>query len=1084
MLRTTLAIVCSSILLAADPSAFKTGFEGPDGLAATTIEGQVTITAANPYAGTAALLLTRSKAEMEREKTSAVLPAFTVQPGIWDFSIALRSHLWSPDSSYNGTARIEVLDAAGTQIDRFELGICPGDKPWQAFRKRVELPETAVSARFTLRMEKTHGEFAADELQAVYAGPSLRTVTAIKFADEAMGKLFLPGQPLRFIVTAECTRPRPESERVVTCVVRDYWGAEQTPAQRIPLTTVGTTAKGRPAYGGVLDLSGAGLEQGRYFEIHAEMSEVELPEPAHDMTSFAVLPLATTKQYKPFDIPFTSSGWNPGVAGFFELSDRLGLRVANIYSSWKSQPPYECSAPGFERAKALGMGVLLRTPVPFVESRRPGWEAYDETALREGAKHMVETYGAQVPIAIRVGNEPHSVDEADTQRMISAYRAVYEGVKAADPTVIVTGTSCGTDETFFRNGYQQWHDVYDFHTYADAQALPGSFASYDRMVETYGQRKPIWCTEIGLNSQGMSRAAVASQMLKMIPTYFACGGANVSWFGINWPDPEGKNVGSNGESFDVFDSKYTLYAPKITAICEYNLVNGICIKQVVGRRDYPGGATAILFRDREGRCLLAVWKDASRQEVFLPLPGVGAVRAIRIDGASSMLDAGGTGLTLALTDDPYLLEFTSADVPLPAELGRPLVTTKDLPGVVKGGSVRVTLHCAGADPAAIALSAPPRWVVQREVSADGDVVFTVTTPVDTAAREGRLIAHLGAGAGELLLPLPVADPLEVRFQPVPLADGSAGMGLHLTNRGPAPQQVRWAVTFPDTFAMANGTFKLGEPAPFVPAFITPSAGELTLAPGAEASAEIRTANLDPHALYRARLEFSCDGKAGSRERLFGGCAGVARTAQPVAFDGRMGDPAWQHASIVTLDQAGQMALLNKKTASWDGPDDLSAGMRLLWDEQYLYVGMTVRDDIFSQPERDGKIWHGDGLQFLIDPCRASAVKPGRYDYAAARTADGVQAWCYSTADGAKAPTGEVKDFVFKATPTGERGDMVYELAIPWHRISPFVPAAGANLGLAMIVNEDDGQRRDSFMAWYGCAHSKQLSMNGDLVLLP
>lgn len=1079
----TIALLCASALIAAEP-VFREGFEAPDGLKAATTDGQVAITAADPYAGTGAVLLSRAKTDMERVKTAAILPPFAVQPGIWDFSIALRSRLWSPDSSYNGTARIEVLDAAGTQIERIELGICPGDKPWQAFRKRVELPEQAASARFTLRLEKTHGEFAADELQALYVGPSLRTVTAIKFADEAVGKLFLPGQPLRFTVTAECTRARPEAERVVTCTVRDYWGAEQAAPLRIPLTTAGTTAKGRPAYSGILDLGGIGLEQGRYFEIHAEMSETALPEPARDTTSFAVLPLAVTKQHRPFDIPFTSSGWNPGVPGFFELSDRLGLRVANIYSTWKAQPPYECSAPGFERAKALGMGVLMRTPVPFIESRRPGWEAYDDTALREGAKRMVETYGAQVPLAIRVGNEPHSVDEADTQRMVKAYKAVYEGVKAADPAVIVTATSCGPDETFFRNGYQQWHDVYDFHTYADALALPQSFANYEQLVAKHGQRKPIWCTEIGLNSQGMSRGAVASQMLKMIPIFFACGGANVSWFGINWPDPEGRNVGSNGESFDVFDSKYALYAPKITAITEYNLVNGICIKQVVGRRDYAGGATAILFRDRENRCLLAAWKDASRQEVFLPLPGVGAVRAIRLDGASSQLDAGGTGLTLALTDEPYLLEFTSADVPLPAELGQPLVAIQGIPSVVKGGSARVVLRCTGTDPAAITLAAPPRWEVQRQESTGGEAVFTITAPVDTAAREGRLVARLGAGAGELLLPLPVGDPLEVRFQPVPLADGSAGMGLRLANRGRTPQQVRWAVTIPDAFAMANGAFKLGDPSPFAPAFTTPAAGELTLAPGAEASAEIRATNLDPQSLYRARLEIACDGKAASRERLFGGCAGVARTAKPVVFDGRMGDPAWQRAPLVALDRPGQFAALNKKTAGWDGPDDLSAGMRLLWDDQHLYVGMLVRDDVFSQPERGGKIWHGDGLQFLVDPCRASAVKPGRFDYAAARTADGVQAWCYSTADGAKAPTGEVKDFIFKATPTGERGDMVYELAIPWHRISPFSPAAGANLGLAMIVNEDDGRRRDSFMAWYGCAHSKQLSMNGDLVLLP
>ena len=37
--------------------------------------------------------------------------------------------------------------------------------------------------------------------------------------------------------------------------------------------------------------------------------------------------------------------------------------------------------------------------------------------------------------------------------------------------------------------------------------------------------------------------------------------------------------------------------------------------------------------------------------------------------------------------------------------------------------------------------------------------------------------------------------------------------------------------------------------------------------------------------------------------------------------------------------------------------------------------------------------------------------------------------------------------------------------------------------VCMIVNDDDGRIRDSFIAWFGCAHSKQMSMNGDLILL-
>jgi len=51
------------------------------------------------------------------------------------------------------------------------------------------------------------------------------------------------------------------------------------------------------------------------------------------------------------------------------------------------------------------------------------------------------------------------------------------------------------------------------------------------------------------------------------------------------------------------------------------------------------------------------------------------------------------------------------------------------------------------------------------------------------------------------------------------------------------------------------------------------------------------------------------------------------------------------------------------------------------------------------------------------------------------------------------------------------------------RLAPFKPVPGGNLGMAVIINEDDGKGRDSFMSWFGCPHSKQLGMNGDLILM-
>jgi hypothetical protein len=64
----------------------------------------------------------------------------------------------------------------------------------------------------------------------------------------------------------------------------------------------------------------------------------------------------------------------------------------------------------------------------------------------------------------------------------------------------------------------------------------------------------------------------------------------------------------------------------------------------------------------------------------------------------------------------------------------------------------------------------------------------------------------------------------------------------------------------------------------------------------------------------------------------------------------------------------------------------------------------------------------------------------------------------------------------------KNGNMVYEIAIPWSRLAPFKPKPGADLGLAMILNENDGQGRKSFMGWFGGVHLKETDFVGDVIL--
>jgi len=64
----------------------------------------------------------------------------------------------------------------------------------------------------------------------------------------------------------------------------------------------------------------------------------------------------------------------------------------------------------------------------------------------------------------------------------------------------------------------------------------------------------------------------------------------------------------------------------------------------------------------------------------------------------------------------------------------------------------------------------------------------------------------------------------------------------------------------------------------------------------------------------------------------------------------------------------------------------------------------------------------------------------------------------------------------------ETGSITYEYAIPWSRLAPFRPSPGANLGVTIALNEDDGGGRNSYMTWFGSVQTKDVGQAGDLIL--
>lgn len=576
------------------------------------------------------------------------------------------------------------------------------------------------------------------------------TVSRVLFSTAQLGNLLFPKDARTVQIVVEARKTLPPSARTVTCEVRDYWGAEQTDPVQLKLSEGGSNP-GRVIYNGTLDLAGATLEIGRYYEVHVAVPGEAGAEPYRAHSSFAILPEAETKKYKPDEVPFTSRNWDNRLIEYVRLTDRLGIRRCGLSGSWAAKAPYAAQVPQLELVKQLGMGWLTTTPATQIEAGKP---EHDDTALRFGARNLIAQFGTVRPMILNLGNDPRGTGDR-VLKNVAAYRAIYEAAKKTDPTITVVATAVEPNEEYFKAGYGQWCDAFDFHDYDKSpETLRKTIGDYRALMTKYKCEKPLWSTELGFNSQGRTRLAAASSLTKKFTNFFAVGGASASWFALLAPDPDGKSSGTATDSLNVFDSRYNRYAPRLDAIAYFNAVSAIAIKKFVEERAYVNGVHAFLFRDRDSRTLQVLWSDQGRQDIGLPLAGVKEVQVIRVDGSRRTLQADNTDLTLSVGDEPLLLLYQGGGA-VAGKLAEPAVTVEKLPKTLSRKEPSTLAIATKSFPLdGIDLIAPPSWKWESK-----GLNFSVTAPAGSAVREADFIITLtdakGLRRGELYARAPL-----------------------------------------------------------------------------------------------------------------------------------------------------------------------------------------------------------------------------------------------------------------------------------------------------------------------------------------
>jgi beta-glucosidase len=164
--------------------------------------------------------------------------------------------------------------------------------------------------------------------------------------------------------------------------------------------------------------------------------------------------------------------------------------------------------------------------------------------------------------------------------------------------------------------------------------------------------------------------------------------------------------------------------------------------------------------------------------------------------------------------------------------------------------------------------------------------------------------------------------------------------------------------------------------------------------------------------------------------------------------------------------------------NWEGvgspqaPAGLGGKVWFDWDSTNLYVTADISDNNFSEPATGGNIWQGDSVQVAATsgvPGSSASVSTasiaGHYEYGAALTPDGAQAYCWTAPTGQ--PTGSVTDAAVHVTRDDATNTTVYELALPWTDLISVQPSANNVFSISALLNDTDDGVREGFLQWGG-----------------
>ena len=674
--------------------------------------------------------------------------------------------------------------------------------------------------------------------------------------------------------------------------------------------------------------------------------------------------------------------------------------------------------------------------------------------------------------------------------------------------ICTAGTDRGFIETVLAWAGPQAMDALSIHPYRYPAGpevsgfLDDVRAAHRLLRAAGGGRERVWLTEIGWPTHtgpgGVSEDVAARMLVRMYTQALSLPFVGpVFWYDFQ---DDGTDPAVNESNFGLI--RWSDFTPKAAYVAYHMLTRALAGRHFV--EQLPVGDHTYLYRFSGHReDVLVAWvappDEAGAEQplttVSLEL-GTDRVELAGIDGHVQRVACPGQRLTLPLSPSPVFvtgrfrnLHLGPAPIRLRTSITRPLRPGEELP-------LEVTLRSRSANPGTerLRLDLPPGVTMEGEEvllrlpgGAEGSTVVPLRVLLTAASGPRRLVARV-LGVDDLVASLT----FEVQPPLASLVELAAAEG-------------RPAVTY----TVRNATaVALAQAAAQVEAdgAVAASAERDPLPPASDLSARaVLGADPDPAARHPVRCSFRSAEGVGAEATLAVNTWPVPHTASPPTINGDLSDwPLGGVAFLRGLPEAvpfdsgnGHGHFAEVERGRWMGPEDLSGTIQLRWSDTALFVALDITDDVHCQPNSGRDVWQGDSVQLALN-ARPVLSPPGSLpvweanpvprEFSLALTRGGPELYRWTPL----APSPELEGPLTQGElVVGREGThTVYECALPWTALAlppeaEFRPHAGALLGFAVIVNDNDGQGRDGWLQLFdGIGYGKEPEKYGQIILAP